>query len=323
MSIFNRKRILVTGASGFVGTNLVMKLLEYDCEIIGTFFNNPPSIENKKIKYLKCNLTNELDCLRATENIDYVIMCAANSSGAEVIEKEPLTHLTPNIIMNSLMLAAAYKNNVKKFIFISSNTVYPLTDFPVTENDVNYQFFEKYHIVGWMKLFSEKMCAMYSEVINEKMSTLIIRPANLFGPYDKYSKKESKVIAALVRRFAENENPLQVWGDGLDVKDFLYISDFIDALILGLEKNIIGIYNIASGTSITIKDIVETLKKITNKQDLEVFYDKTKPSMIPVRLISNKKFQDAVDWKPKYNLSTALKETYDWYVNQNIVELDK
>ena len=142
------------------------------------------------VKYLKADLTNKKDCIKVCSDIDIVYMCAANSSGAAVMEKAPLTHLTPNVVMNSLMLEAAYFNDVKKFIFISSNTVYPVTDYPVEESDTNYNFFEKYHIVGWMKLFSEEMCKMYSTHIKKPMNTLIVRPGNIFGPFDKYNKNK-------------------------------------------------------------------------------------------------------------------------------------
>ena len=92
------------------------------------------------IRNTGADLTNKKDCLKVCKNMDFIFMCAANSSGANVIEKKPLTHLTPNIIMNTLMLESPYYNGVKKFCFISSNTVYPVLKRPVVENDVNYKF---------------------------------------------------------------------------------------------------------------------------------------------------------------------------------------
>jgi GDP-L-fucose synthase len=227
--------------------------------------------------------------------MDFVFMCAANSSGAEVMTKTPLVHLTPNVIMNSQMLAASYANDVKKFCFISSNTVYPLTDFAVAENDVTGEFFEKYFIVGWMKRFSELMCEMYAKKINSPMPTLIVRPGNLYGPRDKYKKKESKVVAALIRRAFEKENPFEVWGDGEDIKDFLYIDDFIEALLAAFEKSKdFDIYNIASGVPVTIKEVLKDIIQISKNQDIEVKFDATKPTMIPIRKIDISKIKDEI-----------------------------
>jgi GDP-L-fucose synthase len=312
-NFFKGKKILVTGASGFIGTNLILRLVQSGAIVSGTIHKKNPQIEIQGVNYISADLTNEIDCIKASENIDYIFMCAANSSGAAVMEKAPLTHLTPNIVMNSQMLAAAYANGIKKFIFVSSNTVYPLTDFPVKENDTNYNFYSKYYIVGWMKLFSEKMCEMYTSHIKNPMETLIVRPGNLYGPYDKYNWSESKVIAALIRRFAEGSNPLKVWGDGNDIKDFLYIDDFIDGLLEAAASEMSGPINIASGKAATIKDVINTLIKIANSPGLKINYDLSMPSMIPKRLISVELADMALKWRARHNLEEGLYKTYNWY----------
>ena len=114
MKIYKKKRILVTGSSGFIGTNLIKKSVKYDVKIIAVIHKKLPQIKFKKVKYMKADLTKKSNCLKVTKNIDYIFMCSANSSGANVMEKQPLTHLTPNVVMNSLMLEAAYYNKVKK-----------------------------------------------------------------------------------------------------------------------------------------------------------------------------------------------------------------
>jgi GDP-L-fucose synthase len=314
LNFFSGKRVLVAGSAGFVGSHLTEKLVELGAEVRGTYHNNYPNPRIAGVEYIKSDLENTLDCDTATKNIDYVFMCAANSSGAEVMTKTPLVHLTPNVIMNSQMLAASYANEIKKFCFISSNTVYPLTDFAVSENDVTGEFFEKYFIVGWMKRFSEIMCEMYSKKISKPMPTLIIRPGNLYGPRDKYKKSESKVIAALIRRAFEKENPFEVWGDGQDIKDFLYISDFIEAILSVFAKSgDFDIFNIASGVPISIKDILDQLMKMSGNESTEIHFDKSKPTMIPIRMIDIARINNATGWSPKINMVEGLKKTFDWY----------
>ena len=100
-------------------------------------------------------MENISECKELCREIDVVVMCAANSSGAAIMEKTPLVHLTPNIRMNLNMLEAAYEYGVKKFVFISSNTVIHV-DYAVKEEDLQYSFFEKYHVVGWMKNLLKK-----------------------------------------------------------------------------------------------------------------------------------------------------------------------
>ena len=316
MNFFSGKKVLVTGAGGFVGSHLTQRLVDSGAIVRGTIHKSTPLLEINSVEYVKTNLESAEDCELATKNIDYVFMCAANSSGAEVMTKTPLVHLTPNVIMNSQMLAASYTNNVKKFCFISSNTVYPLTDFAVSEDDVTGEFFEKYFIVGWMKRFSELMCEMYATKINKPMPTLIVRPGNLYGPFDKYKKGESKVIAALIRRAYEKENPFEVWGDGEDIKDFLYIDDFIDALLETFPKsNDFDIFNIASGVPVTIKEVLKHIIEISNNGNIEVIFDTTKPTMIPKRMIDISKINKLIGWNPKTSINQGLKLTFEWYAD--------
>ena len=108
--------------------------------------------------------------------------------------EKPLSHLTPNLIMNALVLEKAQQAKVKKFIFISSSTVYPVSNKAMTEKDLNFKYFDKYFVVGWMKTFSEIMCRMYSEKIKQKLQTIVIRPGNLYGPHDKFDPEKAKVI---------------------------------------------------------------------------------------------------------------------------------
>ena len=313
-SFYKDKNILVAGSSGFIGTHLTKKLSELGANIIGTYLNHKYTPKLPKVKYLRADFTNYQDCLKVTKNIDYVFMVAANTSGAAVIDKTPLAHLTPNVVMNSQILAAAYENNISKFCFISSNTVYPVTDFPVAEDDVNYQFFSKYFIVGWMKLFSEKMNQMYAKHIKKPMKTLVIRPGNLYGPNDKFTWNESKVIAALIRKSIERQDPLSVWGDGNDLKDFLYIDDFILGLLQAFETiDDFQAINIASSIPVTIKEVLKEILEQDKNNSANIKYDSSKPTMIPKRLINTDKIREKCNWEPKFSLREGLKLTISWY----------
>ena len=314
MDYFRNKRVLVTGAAGFVGSHLVDALVDLGATVRGTLHTLEPYHKNTNCEYLKVNLEILDDCKLVTRNIDFVFMCAANSSGAAVIQETPLAHLTPNIVMNSQMLSAAYESKVSKFCFISSNTVYPETDFPVQERDSTGVFFDKYFIVGWMKKFSEIMCEMYSTKITSPMQCVVIRPGNLYGPRDKFKKSESKVIAALIRRAFEGEDPFEVWGDGQDVKDFLFIEDFIKGLLLVFSKtSYFNIYNIASGEPIKVQDVLKKILDLTNQQHIKINYDSSKPKMLPVRLINIDKIKNDINWAPSTSIDLGLQKTYEWY----------
>jgi len=311
---YTNKRVLVTGGAGFVGSNLIERLLELGADVTATLYKKAAVIKNNRITYLKCDLRKSEDCKHAVENIDYVFMCAANTSGAKVMATTPLAHLTPNLLMNMNMLEASYEAGVEKFLFMSSNTVYPLTDFAVKEGDVTNEFYKSYHIVAWMKRFTEIVCDMYSTKIQKPMKTVVVRPGNLYGPRDKFDWEKSKVIPALIRRAVERHSPFTVWGDGMDLKDFLYIDDYIDGMLLAMEKSDdFQPINIASGQAVTIRQVLSAILEAVDYNDADVQYDTTKPSMIPKRMIDISLAKEKLAWEPQISLQDGIKRTAQWY----------
>lgn len=308
------KNVLVTGGAGFVGANLVRRLLGEGAHVRATLHQKSAVINDDRIEYIQCDLLKPQDAQRVCEGMDFVFLCAAVTSGAAVIEKTPLVHLTPNLIMNAQMLEAAYAAGVQKVLFISSNTVYPLTDHPVKEDDANYEFYEKYFIVGWMKRFSEIICEMYATKISKKMDTVVIRPANIYGPLDDFEWETSHVLPALIRKVVERQNPIPVWGDGKDIKDFIYIDDFIDGLLLAMEK-IVGFdaINIASGKQYVLRELLDIIIRLEGYDNAAIQYDASKPTMIPKRLIDPSKAFKSLGFKAETPIEIGLQETIRWY----------
>ncbi len=312
---FYGKKVLVTGGTGFVGANLVERLKELGAIITVTCHKHFPKLINGDINYFRADLTDKIYVRRVMEGQDYVFMCAANTSGAAVIEKTPLAHVTPNVIMNTLALEAAYLAGVKKFLFISSNTVYPVSRLHVKEEQMmSGPPYEKYFGVAWMKRFTEILCEVYSTKIKEPMQTVVVRPANIYGEHDDFEWETSHVVPALIRKVVERHDPVEVWGDGSDIKDLIYVKDFVDGALLAMEKltDFLPI-NIATGRGVTLKGVLRTILEIDGYKDARIVYDASKPTMIPKRLISTLRAEKLLGFKARTSLKEGLLRTIKWY----------
>jgi GDP-L-fucose synthase len=312
--VFRNARVLVAGGTGFVGVNLIRRLLALGARVAATLHVREPVLVDDRITYIRGDLRRQEDCAAAVQGVDYVFMCAANTSGAAVIAKTPLVHLTPNILMNISMLDAAYQAGVKKFLFISSNIVYPLTDYPVKEGDVTNEFYEKYFIAAWMKRFTEIVCEIYATKIARPMKVCVVRPANIYGEHDDFDWETSHVIPALIRKVVERYDPIEVWGEGTDLKEFIYVGDFVEGMLIAMEKiDSFDPVNIAAGRPCTVKDALHIILKVDNYANARVVFDTSKPTMIPKRLIDISKATNELGFRPKTTLEEGLARTVAWY----------
>ena len=197
--------------------------------------------------------------------------------------------------------------------------MYPLTHSPVKETDVNYEFYEKYFPVGWMKLFTEKMCEMYTTKIKNPMTCIVVRPGNIYGPYDDFEWETSHVLPALIRKVVDGHNPLEVWGTGRDIKDFIYVEDLVQGLLLAMEKiNTFDPINIGGGKPISIQQALKAMLKAADVKSPKVIFNRSRPSMIPVRLINVSKAKKVLDFVPKTSLNDGIQKTIHWYKNTKI-----
>jgi GDP-L-fucose synthase len=308
--------VLVAGGSGFIGTNLARRLVNEGAKVRATTFSHPMKIDDGDIEVMQADLRRVEDCEKAVAGMDYVFMCAACTSGAAVMRTNPLAHVTPNVVMNAFITEAAYKAGVRKFLFISSGAAYPPTDDrPVTEDEMfEGDPYEAYYSVGWMKRYAEVLCRIYAEKIPKPMSTVVVRPSNVYGPYDKFDYETSHVTAALVRRVVERVNPMDIWGTGEDIRDLIYIDDFMDGVLaaFAVEDQYLAI-NICSGQGHSVKEILATALKVDGYNDADIRFDPSKPSTIPVRLMDGALAKSQLGFEPRISLEEGLRRTLEWY----------
>lgn len=322
-------KLIVLGGTGFIGRNLVNSLVKRKLKITATYHNKLPFDLNnyKYINWIKIDLLDNLSTLKLLSKYDTIINCAAISSGASDIVNTPLIHLYKNLVINTNVAESINSINPKKLIFISSSVVYPDSSHKMKEDNFINEYSEVYRSVGNMKAMSENILDLtlkYNINIKNKF-IYILRPSNLYGPYDKFQDGLSKVIPALISRAFREPELLKVWGDGFDSRDFLYIDDFISAVKLILfdnkydasNSNEINIFNISSSNNITINRIAKIIQKIVNNNS-NIEYDSYGYSTIKIRKISNTKFIKSYNWSVETKLKDGLHKTIDWFKGSNL-----
>jgi GDP-L-fucose synthase len=316
MTFFKNKKVLVTGATGLVGVRLLECLVAQGARIRAVYHRRKPVVLSGKIQYVHGDLTRPQDCARAVDGVDYVFHCAANTSGAAVMEKTPLIHVTPNIVMNAQILEAAYFANVKKFLWLSSSTGYPVTGARAVKESEMFdgEPYEKYFCVGWMKRYTEILCRIYGEKLKRSMTTIVLRPTNIYGEHDDFHFETSHVLPALIRKVVERQDPIEVWGKGEEVRDLIHVDDVADGMLLAMKDvKKYSVFNIGFGKVYKVKDLLKKIIAIDNFKDARVIFDASKPQMIPVRRVDLTRMKKVLGFYPRVSLEEGLCRTIAWY----------
>ena len=312
----NGSRCLVAGGAGFLGTHLTRRLADAGAKVRATFHVKPPKTWLEGVEYVQTDLSTADACAKAVEGMDYAVMAAANTQGAAVMRERPLAHVTPNVPMNTYLIDEAHKAGVKRYLFLSSGAAYPDTGHrPAEEHEMLAgEPVDVYYAVAWMKRYAEILCRTYATKIRNPMSCVVVRPSNVYGPGDKFDFNVSHVTAALIRRVVERQNPFEVWGTGEDIRDLIYIDDFMDGLMKALQapEPYLEI-NLCSGTGVSVKEILAAAIEADGFEDAKVMFDPSKPSTVPVRRLSNALAKQKLGFEATTDLHTGLKRTLDWY----------
>jgi nucleoside-diphosphate-sugar epimerase len=314
----NKKKLLICGCTGFLGTNLVnhfRKLGNYD--VYGVALKRQPK-NLPEDKFFKIDLTNkeQVNNLFRNNDFDIVVQAAASTSGSKDILERPYIHVTDNALMNALILQACYDNDIEHFIFTSCGVMYNPDRTPVTEEDYHIEedIFPNYYGVGWTKVYVEKLCNFYSRF--NKTKHTVMRLSNAYGPHDKYDLEKSHFFGATITKVMQSQNndDLVVWGDGLTERDLLHVDDVTNFIQKAIENqdSYYELYNVGYGNSFSVKKIVEMIIESSGK-NLNIKHDLEKPSInTKLALVSDKAHRE-LGWKPEITIEQGIQKTIMWY----------
>ena len=318
-NFYKNKKVLVTGGTGFIGSSVCEQLLLRKAKIIVPFRNN--NFENishikNSVKLVKADLLNFDDAKRATRGADVVLNLASKVAGIQYNIDHPVEMFGDNVTIAKNMIEASYRNNVERFLVVSSACVYPrFASVPTKETEGFLDDPEPTNLgYGWAKRVTELMGRFYFQ--EYAMKVAIARPYNAYGPRDNFDPEVSHVIPGILKRVFDDESPLVVWGSGKQTRSFLYVEDFARGLIETAEKYpIADPVNIGTSEEVTIGNLAKMIIEISNKKT-KIRFDTARPDGQPRRNCDTKKALDKVNFKAQIRLRDGLERTIEWYKKQ-------
>ena len=319
-----KKKILVTGGAGFIGSNLTEALLKLNNEVIcldnfatGKKENITPFLTNPNYTLIEGDIRKLSDCQLAVKGVDYVLHQAALGSVPRSI-KDPITSNEVNVSGFLNMLTASRDSDVKRFIYAASSSTYGDSEaLPKVEDKIGKPL-SPYAITKYVN-------ELYADVFSKTygIETIGLRYFNVFGRKQDPNGAYAAVIPKFVSQFMAGESPV-INGNGEFSRDFTYIDNVIQANLLSIttknKKAINTVYNVAFGERNTLKDLVELLKKHLTEfdpkiKDIQVIYGPNRVGDIPHSLASVDKAKNLLAYNPQFSLEKGLKEAVNWYWN--------
>ena len=315
-------RIYIAGHNGLVGSAIVRQLKERG-------FLNLIMRSHKELDLID---QNQVQVFFKKEKPDYVILAAAKVGGIHANNSYPADFIYKNIMIESNVINSAYENKVRRLLFLGSTCIYPKSaEQPMQEDALLTNILEPtnepYAIA---KIAGIKLCESYNRQHNTDFRSVM--PTNLYGINDNFHPKNSHVIPALIQRFHQakinNDPEVVVWGTGDAMREFLYVDDMAQASLFVLEldeqiykantKPMLSHINVGTGKDLTIREMVEIMKKVVGYKGKLVF-DNTKPDGAARKLIDISRLS-SLGWEYSVDLKEGLEKTYEWYLEKSILK---
>ncbi|MCO7177092.1 GDP-L-fucose synthase family protein [Sporolactobacillus kofuensis] len=304
-------KIYVAGDHGLVGSNIMSRLQEKG-------YTNVIGRTRQEL-----DLTNQeaVNTFFESEKPEYVVLAAAKVGGILANDTYPADFIMKNLQIQVNVIDAAYRNGVKKLLFLGSSCIYPrMCPQPIKEEYLLTGELEKTNeAYALAKISGLKMCYYYKKQYGANF--ISVMPTNLYGPGDNFGLTNSHVLPALLRKMHEakesNADTVEIWGTGKVLREFLYIEDMADGCIFLLENyDGADFVNLGTGKELTIRELAELIKKVVGFKG-ELQFNTDKPDGTPRKLldVSN---MEALGWKYKVELEDGIRRTYEWFLaNEN------
>ena len=312
----NNDAIFVAGHRGMVGSAIIRQLEKQGCQNIITRTS------------AELDLTNQAAVLEffSSQSIDVVFLAAAKVGGIHANNKFPAEFIYQNLMIEANVIHQAWQAGVNKLLFLGSSCIYPkLAEQPIQEKALLTGVLEPTNEpYALAKIAGIKLCESYNRQYGTDYRSVM--PTNLYGENDNFHPENSHVIPAMMRRFHEanqsRASEVIVWGTGTPMREFLHVDDMAEACIHVIQLNnetyeantqtMLSHINVGTGVDCTIKELAETMAKVTGFEG-EIVFDNTKPDGTPRKLMDVSRLK-ALGWEAKISLEKGLESTYQWFL---------
>jgi len=309
------RKVVVTGAGGFIGHHLVKYLKQKGCWVRGVDIKHPEFEPTVADEFILADLRFFENCMRTVQGVQDVYHLAADMGGIGYITSNHANLTRNNILIDAHMIEAARLAGVERFLYTSSACVYPsyLQNTPdvkgLREEDAIPADPEKGY--GWEKLFAEQLFTYYHEEFG--LDVRIVRFHNIYGPLGTYEGGKEKAPAAIMRKVAEAEDgsEIEIWGDGKQTRSFCYIDDCVEGLVRIMDSGYTKPINLGTEELVTIDELVDIVCEVAGKR-LHKRYNVSAPQGVRGRNSDNSKLREILGWEPRISLREGIERTYPW-----------
>ena len=297
----SNSKVFVAGHKGLVGSAIIRNLEDKNYENVYWIGRETCDLRDRS----------QVDHYFEQSKPEYVFLAAAKVGGIHANNKYPAEFIHDNLMIQTNVIDAAYRNGVKKLVFLGSSCIYPkMAKQPITEDALMTGPLEPTNdAYATAKIAGIRMCLAYRQQYG--FNAISLMPTNLYGTNDNFDLLNSHVLPAMIRKFHEADDKVTLWGDGSAMREFLHVDDLAEACYVCMQDyNEPESINIGTGEDVTIKELAETVADIVGNKI--IWWDESKPNGTPRKVLNVSKLK-SLGWEPKISLRDGIKSTYEWY----------
>lgn len=323
--MYKGKNVLVTGGTGVIGIPIVNKLVGRGANVTVVAMENPDFVMKylpREVTYLKRNLLDIEQCKDVIKNKQIVINLAGTKRSVGIGYKGVSQFLVNMLRLQTNIMEISHDANVERFLFVGSICEYPKLEIRDEESVWNGKPEQNDWIPGIQKRVGEVQAEAYF-LDTGWDAVRVVRPSNVYGPFDNFSIETGQVIPALIAKLVKNPDRLDVIGDGSNVRDFIFSEDVAHWSLEALEKAPVNFpVNLGSGSGLSIRELVSVLIEVSNKK-IPVFYSSKSSSGDLYRVLDMSRARKLLGFNQLYSFESGLRMTYDWVLKNPNWQLQK